>query len=119
MCLSHTVYVDCKRLQTSSQAAANLSSILKELIDAFQDAYEWQSSLIVLDDLDYLIPNILDREDSSLSSLSLQQQQTHSPLFIHQAKVISDHLRFLWDKYCCYDAMDDTDQKYQNNIHIL
>ena len=114
-----TIYLDCKQLQSSSN---NLSLILMELSKVFQDAYEQAPSLIVLDDLDFLTPNVWNNDDKLTSSVQQQQQQI-SPLLVHQAKVISDHLRFLWNEYCCFDELagndDDTDNATNRRIRIL
>jgi hypothetical protein len=84
---------------------------IMEYINIFHDAYEWQSLLIILDVLDYLLPNVLDKENASLTSMLLQQQQMYTPLYIHQDKVISDHLCIIFNNYGLDSSFDNNKKK--------
>ena len=83
------VYLDCKRLQSSPDL--RMKNILEALTDLFRKALELKKSVIVLDDIDELIPSFqtLDGKDEST------QQTQINPASIDQAKLLSDHLHWL------------------------
>ena len=83
------VYMGCRKLQSSSQTT--LSTILSELQHVFCDAMLKQPSVLILDDIDSLIPNA-GSGDSSDGSI---QHQMTNPALISQVKAIVDHIYFL------------------------
>ena len=87
-----TVYLDCKKLQAGS---ANIQTILEQTQKSFQEALHKQPSVLVLDDLDALIPNV---ESSSEGDGSIHHHQLNPALMV-QVKVIVDHLLLL-SRYC-------------------
>lgn len=84
--LCATVYLDCKKLQASS---TNIQSILKEVQAAFQEAAQKQPTVLVLDDLDALIPNV---ESSSAEGDGSIHHHQLNPALVLQVKIIADHL---------------------------
>jgi len=79
-----TIYLDCKKLQATS---TNIQTILEEVQKSFQEAVRKQPSILILDCLDTLIPNV----GSSDTEGSLQHQQLN-PALAAQVKIIVDHL---------------------------
>jgi len=88
-----TLYIDCKRLQSSFDI--RMKDILNEFTKTFKRAEQIGSSVVILDDIDLLVPNNLDTGHQDAGSI--QHQQTN-PIAIDQAKLISDHLRNLFDE---------------------
>jgi SpoVK/Ycf46/Vps4 family AAA+-type ATPase len=80
------VYLDCKKLQTTP--GSTTSSILKEIQSSFEQALRKQPSLLILDDLDAVIPNC---ENSDGGDGSIHHQQTN-PALVSQVKAVADHL---------------------------
>jgi len=74
-----TVYMDCRQLQTSS---TSVNAILDALTDAFVLSVQYSPSVLILDDLDCIAPEIPNDEESMKT-------------IFHQSKLISDHIRFL------------------------
>ena len=85
-----TLYLDCKKLQSSSEV--RMKNILQALTDTFQEADEARPCVVVLDDVDELIPNI--NMGTSEDEGSAHRQQAN-PVAVNQAKVIGDHLNNL------------------------
>ena len=88
-----TYYLDCKKLQSASDL--RMSSILQELTALFRQAMESQPSVLILDDLDFLVPN---QEDGEFAGVSIGQRQAN-PIAVDQTKLLADHLRSLME-YC-------------------
>lgn len=80
------VYLDCKMLQAAP--GSTLSSILSEIRTSCQQAFQKQPSLLILDDLDAIIPN---SESSDGGDGSIHHQQTN-PALVSQVKAVVDHL---------------------------
>lgn len=80
------VYLDCKMLQAAP--GSTLSSILSEIRTSCQQALQKQPSLLILDDLDAIIPN---SESSDGGDGSIHHQQTN-PALVSQVKAVVDHL---------------------------
>lgn len=80
------VYLDCKMLQAAP--GSTLSSILTKIQTSCHEALRKQPSLLILDDLDAIIPN---SETSDGGDGSIQHQQTN-PALIGQVKAVVDHL---------------------------
>ncbi len=80
------VYLDCKMLQAAP--GSTLSSILSEIRTSCQQAVQKQPSLLILDDLDAIIPN---SESSDGGDGSIHHQQTN-PALVSQVKAVVDHL---------------------------
>ena len=80
------VYLDCKMLQATPEST--LSSILDEIQTSCQKALHKQPSLLILDDLDAIIPN---SESSDGGDGSIHHQQTN-PALVSQVKTVVDHL---------------------------
>eukprot|EP00978_Attheya_sp_CCMP212_P019701 scaffold55415_cov52-Attheya_sp.AAC.2 len=85
-----TVYLDCKTLQSSPNV--KMADILEELSTAIQEAASCQPSLLILDDLDALLPNTDDGHDVDGS---VHHQQQSNPALVSQVKMISDYLKSL------------------------
>ena len=79
-------YLDCKMLQAAP--GSTLSSILNEIQTSCHKALQKQPSLLILDDLDAVIPN---SEISDGGDGSIHHQQTN-PALVSQVKAIVDHL---------------------------
>ena len=80
-----TFYLDCKKLQ---KAKSRMSGILEEIDSLFTRALQTRNSIIVLDDLDSLSPNLLGGDDDDVS----QRTHTVNPAAIDQSKLIGDRL---------------------------
>jgi peroxin-1 len=111
------VYLDCKKLQSSTQST--LVSILKEIQLVFDDAMFRQPSIIILDDLDCLIPNV---ESGDSGDGSIHHQMTN-PALQSQVKVIVDHLMLLSHAntgvaclYTCRD-MTSVSSRFMGMVH--
>jgi peroxin-1 len=90
-----TLYLDCKRLQSSCDV--RMKDILQALTDIFNEAIQAvRSCVIILDDIDKLIPNVTmgGEEDGSA------HQQQPNPVAIDQAKLLADHLNRLIEDAC-------------------
>eukprot|EP00557_Chaetoceros_sp_GSL56_P007143 CAMPEP_0176504852 /NCGR_PEP_ID=MMETSP0200_2-20121128/16174_1 /TAXON_ID=947934 /ORGANISM="Chaetoceros sp., Strain GSL56" /LENGTH=1112 /DNA_ID=CAMNT_0017904351 /DNA_START=82 /DNA_END=3420 /DNA_ORIENTATION=+ len=85
-----TVYVDCRGLQAN---ATSMDGLLNELTSAFYEATEAEPSIVILDNLDALIPNV----SGSSHPLQDASQRRHNvnPILISQSKLLADHLIFL------------------------
>lgn len=85
-----TFYLDCRQLQAAQPI---MEGILNELTRITFAATRCTPSVLILDGLDELIPNVgnLDgaHEDSS------QQRQHSNPLLESQCKLLADHTKFL------------------------
>jgi peroxin-1 len=89
-CNVATVYLDCNKLHQSS----NASDILLKLSGIFHRAMSTQPSLVILDDLDILLPNV--KLGGNLNMMGdKHQSHTQSPLLFQRVKLIADHLIFL------------------------
>ena len=87
-----TFYLDCKKLQSSCDVRMN--DILQTLTQLIRDADEARPCLVVLDDLDELIPNVNMGTGEDVGS---SHQQQPNPVAADQAKLIADHLQNLMD----------------------
>lgn len=85
-----TLYLDCKRLQSSPDV--RMKGILQALTDVFREATKAGQCLVVLDDIDELIPNISMGSDEDEGSA---HQQQPNPVAADQSKLIADHLQNL------------------------
>ena len=88
-----TVYLDCKKLQATS---ANILTILEQIQYSFQEAMHKQPSVLVLDDLDALIPNV---EHSGAEGDGSIHHHQLNPVLMVQVKIIVDHL-LLQSRHC-------------------
>jgi peroxin-1 len=88
-----TFYIDCKKLQSSSDL--RMSSMLQELTAIFRQAMESQPSVLILDDLDFLVPN---HRDGGIANGSSSQRQIN-PVAVDQTKLVANHLQSLME-YC-------------------
>jgi peroxin-1 len=86
----HCVYLDCKQLKSSQ---LSLSDMLTELSSAFYEARRCQPSLIILDDLDQLVPNV--GVTNQRNNGSARQESQIDQILLNQIQVMSDHLLFL------------------------
>lgn len=87
-----TTYLDCNKLQSSPNL--RMRNILDELSEAFEEAAaKGPTSLLVLDDLHFLVPNIDASNDDENDAMHHQQT---NPALSAQVKLISDHLRHLF-----------------------
>ena len=73
-----TIFMDCKKIQATK---TSMNEILKELTKIVAQAYKQSPSIIVLDNLDFLAPDVSEEEMNSNTS-HLRDQ----------AKIIIDHL---------------------------
>lgn len=85
-----TFYMDCSSLQSSQ---TSMDNILDELTSFFKTSFETQPSLLILDNIEKLIPNIGDYYGEPDSSIHYNERT--NPTFINQVKLISDHLIYL------------------------
>lgn len=85
-----TVYMDCRGLQANLTSMAGL---LEELTSVFYEAAEAEPSIVILDNLDALIPNV----SGSSNGLQDASQRRHNinPILISQSKLLADHLKYL------------------------
>jgi peroxin-1 len=104
-----TLYLDCKKLQSSSEV--RMYDILQSISQLFREANEARPCLVVLDDLDELIPNVNMGTDQDEGSA---HQQQPNPLAADQAKLIADHLRNLMD-----DAFKRRPRPTQGNLFFI
>ncbi|KAG7369145.1 cell division cycle protein 48 [Nitzschia inconspicua] len=84
------MYLNCKRLQKCSP---KMSGILAELDAMFKQTQFLERSIIVLDDLDCLSPNLLDDGESNSSA----KMHSANPAAIDQSKVITDRILNLYE----------------------
>ena len=70
-----------------------MADILEELSTVIQEAASCQPSLLVLDDLDALLPNT-DEAGNDVDG-SVHHQQQSNPALVSQVKMISDYLKSL------------------------
>jgi SpoVK/Ycf46/Vps4 family AAA+-type ATPase len=82
-------YLDCKKLQKLNP---RMNRILEEIDTLFSKALEMRNSIIVLDDLDSLSPNLLGVEETDVS----ERTHTVNPVAIEQSKLIGDRLSDLF-----------------------
>jgi SpoVK/Ycf46/Vps4 family AAA+-type ATPase len=80
------VYQDCRKLRDSQQLRMN--DVLAELSALFTDAVESSPCVVILDNLDDLIPSF----DSDSSSDDIMQLHQVNPVEVDQAKLIRDVL---------------------------
>lgn len=104
-----TLYLDCKKLQSSSEVRMN--DILQTFTLLFREADEARPCLVVLDDLDELIPNVNMGTDEVEGS---SQQQQPNPVAADQAKLIADHLRNLMDQ-----ALQTCQRRTRGNVFFM
>ena len=88
-----TMYLDCRKLRNSR--TVRMKTILAEMEQIFRDAQLFSSSVIILDDLDELIPSF---GCSGPAEDSAQAQQVN-PVEVDQAKLCADVLRHLIHSY--------------------
>jgi len=77
-----TFYLDCKKLQTGHDL--KMQNLLDELTSTFTDAFDCKPSLLILDNLDHVVPNL--HNDSHNNSVALDQ-----------AKLIANHIQSLME----------------------
>lgn len=85
-----TLYLDCKRLQSSSNV--RMKDMLQELTDIIREARIAGRCLVIFDNIDELIPNV--NLGAGEDEGSAHQQQAN-PVAVDQAKLLSDHLKNL------------------------
>lgn len=85
-----TQYIDCSTLQSLQ---TSMDIILDELTNVFKLSFESQSSLLILDNIEKLIPNVGELYGEPDGSIH-HNARTNSNLF-NQVKLIADHLFYL------------------------
>ena len=85
-----TQYIDCSTLQSSQ---TSMDTILDELTNVFKLSFESQSSLLILENIEKLIPNVGELYGEPDSSV-LHNERTNPSMF-NQVKLIADHLFYL------------------------
>lgn len=83
------MYLDCKKLQALT---LRMNDLLLELTSVYREAQRCRPSIVILDDLDSIVPNILSPETGEDGS---HNQQQVNPTMINQVKLLSDQLRWL------------------------
>lgn len=83
-------YLDCKKLHKSN---SRMIGILEEIDCLFKRAFESRNSIVVLDDLDSLSPNIFGGGDENDDS---ERTRGVNPTAIYQSKLIGDRLSHLF-----------------------
>jgi len=78
-----TFYLDCKSLQAGSDL--KMQSMLHELTATFAEAFTFKPSILILDNLDHIVPN--------LHSDSMED----NPVASDQAKLIANHIQYLME----------------------
>lgn len=81
-----TFYLDCQQLQSS---LLQMNDMLQELTAVFRYAALSAPSLVILDNLDALLPNIHSNAKYD------GQKQRISPELAYQVKLLRDHIQFL------------------------
>ena len=87
------IYLDCKKLQATS---TSIKHILGEIQTSFQEAMHSQPSVLVLDDLDVLIPKVEFSDGEGDGSI---HHHLLNPALATQVKITVDQL-LLQCKYC-------------------
>lgn len=82
-------YLDCKKLQKLNP---RINGILEEIDTLSSKALKTRNSIIVLDDLDSLSPNLFGVEETDVS----ERTHTVNPVAIDQSKLIADRLSDLF-----------------------
>ena len=104
-----TLYVNCKRLQSSSNV--RMKDMLQALTDIIREARAAGRCLVILDDIDDLIPNInLEAGEDAGSA----HQQQPNPIAADQAKLLSDHLQNLVN-----DTVPTSPNKCQEKVFVV
>lgn len=85
-----TLYMDCSSLQSSQ---TSMDNILDELTIFFKTSFETQPSLLILDNIEKLIPNMGDSYGQPDNSIHYNERT--NPTLINQVKLIADHLTYL------------------------
>lgn len=85
-----TIYMDCRGLQANPTSMVGL---LDELTSVFYEATEAEPSIVILDNLDALIPNVSGSSNGSQDAS--QRRHNTNPILISQSKLLADHLNFL------------------------
>ena len=88
-----TFYLDCRQLQA---AQPTMEGILKELTHITFAASRCTPSILILDNLDELIPNVGNPEGAHEDSS--QQRQNSNPMLENQCKLLADHTKFLLEE---------------------
>ena len=104
-----TVYVDCRKLQSTQ---LNMEGMLKELTTLFYRS-SCHPSLLILDNLDDLIPN----PGGSSSSVGVRSQRQLNETFVNQVKFLSDHLQYLIKSVSSNVYMIVSTCKDQKSLH--
>ena len=86
---SSTLYLDCRKLRNSR--VVRMKTILDEISKLFEDASSALPCVVILDELDELIPSF---GESGVSDDSVQAQQVN-PVEMDQAKLIADVTRHI------------------------
>jgi peroxin-1 len=84
-----TVYLDCSRLQSVGEI--RMHETLEELSAVFEAASTSGPSLLILDNLDKMVPNLKSVEDGESSTNNLQV----NPIEVDQTKLLWHHVYFL------------------------
>ena len=85
-----TFYLDCRQLQA---AQPTMEGILKELTRITFAASRCTPSILILDGLDELIPNVGNPDGEHEDNY--QQRQHSNPMLESQCKLLADHTKFL------------------------
>ena len=83
-----TIYVDCRRM-----VSYTIPDILQKLTSIFHRAISAHSSLIILDDLDHLLPNVSINNDM----MPVNNSNPFEHQNIEKVKILLDHLNFLYE----------------------
>ena len=99
-----TSYIDCRQLQSS---ILTMDKMLQELTVTFKQAAQSNHGLLIIENLDALIPNI-DAETKDDG-----QKHRMSSDFANQVKLLSDHFQFL------IKGTQNSSVQTENNIIVL
>lgn len=107
-CHLPTLYIDFSVLQSS---IASMDTILEVLTQTFRAAFESKYALIVLDNIESLVPNVVDESESL--GISGGSNTTMSG----QAKLIADHLLYLMKSSQGFNIMTISVCSDTNKLH--
>ncbi len=81
-----TIYLDCRKLRETRELS--IQNLVQEVVKVFEDATNFLSCTVILDDLDQIVPSVASSSDSNESS----RVQQINPATVQHSKLMSDAL---------------------------